>query len=70
VQLGAALIAAGAGLDLSDLSWRRSLVHDLAASQRPAHVVGLNGFFCSLLRSADLGHLCGREDPMVIDETA
>ena len=50
--LGAALIAAEAGLDLGDLSWRRSLVHDLAASQRLAHLVGLNGFFCSLLGSA------------------
>jgi hypothetical protein len=50
--LGAALVAAEAGLDLGDLSWRRSLVHDLAASQRLAHLVGLNGFFCSLLGSA------------------
>ena len=47
--LGAALVAAEAGLDLGDLSWRRSLVHDLVASQRLAHLVGLNGFFCSLL---------------------
>ena len=50
--LGAALIAAEAGFDLADLSWRRSLIHDLAASQRLAHLVGLNGFFCSLLGSA------------------
>jgi hypothetical protein len=50
--LGAALVAAEAGLDLADLSWRRSLVHDLAASQRLAHLAGLNGFFCSLLGSA------------------
>ncbi len=50
--LGAALIAVEAGIDLADLSWRRSLVHDLAASQRLAHLVGLNGFFCSLLGSA------------------
>ena len=33
-------------------SWRRSLAHDLAASQRLAHLVGLNGFFTALLRSA------------------
>jgi hypothetical protein len=50
--LGAALIAVETGLDLADLSWRRSLVHDLVASQRLAHLVGLNGFFCSLLGSA------------------
>jgi hypothetical protein len=50
--LGAALVAAEAGLDPSDLAWRRRLVHDLAASQRLAHLVGTNGFFCALLRSA------------------
>jgi hypothetical protein len=50
--LGAALVAAEAGVDRSALSWRRSLAHDLAASQRLAHLVGLNGFFCALLRSA------------------
>jgi hypothetical protein len=52
IPLGAALMAAEAGVVLADLSWRRSLVHDLAASQRLAHLVGLNGFFCSLLGSA------------------
>jgi hypothetical protein len=50
--LGAALVAAETGVDLSDLSWRRTLTHDLAASQRLAHLVGLNGFFTGLLRSA------------------
>jgi hypothetical protein len=50
--LGAALVAAETGVDLSDLSWRRTLAHDLAASQRLAHLVGLNGFFTGLLRSA------------------
>jgi len=50
--LGAALIAAERGIDVADLSWRRGLVHDLAASQRLAHLVGLNGFFTALLRSA------------------
>ncbi|MGO9334742.1 MAG: replication-relaxation family protein [Acidimicrobiales bacterium] len=49
--LGAALVAAEAGVDVADLDWRRSLVHDLAASQRLAHLVGLNGFFCALHRS-------------------
>jgi hypothetical protein len=50
--LGAALVAAEHGTDLADVSWRRSLAHDLAASQRLAHLVGCNGFFTSLLRTA------------------
>jgi hypothetical protein len=50
--LGAALVAAEAGHDVADLSWRRSLAHDLAASQRLAHLVGTNGFFTALLRAA------------------
>jgi hypothetical protein len=52
IPLGAALMAAEAGVVLADLSWRRSLVHDLAASQRLAHLVGLNGFFYCLFGSA------------------
>jgi hypothetical protein len=50
--LGAALVAAETGRDVADLSWRRSLAHDLAASQRLAHLVGTNGFFTALLRAA------------------
>ncbi len=50
--LGAALCAAETGHDLADLSWRRSLAHDLAASQRLAHLVGTNGLFTALLRAA------------------
>jgi hypothetical protein len=50
--LGAALVAAEAGVDVAELDWRRGLVHDLAASQRLAHLVGVNGFFSVLLRSA------------------
>jgi hypothetical protein len=49
--LGAALVAAETGADLADLSWRRSLAHDLAASQRLAHLVGTNGLFTALLRA-------------------
>jgi hypothetical protein len=49
--LGAALVAAEHGIDLADLDWRRGLVHDLAASQRLNHLVGLNGFFTALLRT-------------------
>jgi len=50
--LGATLVAAEAGIDVADLDWRRGLVHDLATSQRLAHLVGLNGFLTALLRSA------------------
>jgi hypothetical protein len=50
--LGATLVAAEHGVDPADLDWRRGLVHDLAASQRLTHLVGLNGFFCALIRSA------------------
>ena len=50
--LGAALVVAEAGLEPSALSWRRTLAHELAASQRLGHLVGVNGFFCALLRSA------------------
>ena len=50
--LGAALVAVEAGIDVADLCWRRSLVHELAASRRLALLVGLKGFFCSLVRSA------------------
>jgi Replication-relaxation len=50
--LGAALVAAEGGVELAELDWRRGLVHDLAASQRLAHLVGVNGFLTALLRSA------------------
>ncbi len=50
--LGAALVAAETGTDPGDHTWRRTLAHDLAASQRLAHLVGTNGFFSSLARSA------------------
>jgi hypothetical protein len=56
--LGAALVAADAGTDLADLSWRRSLAHDLAASQRLAHLVGTNGLFTALLRAARTRPVC------------
>jgi len=36
---------------VAELDWRRGLVHDLPASQRLAHVVGVNGFFTALVRS-------------------
>ncbi|MDA8283161.1 MAG: replication-relaxation family protein [Actinomycetota bacterium] len=60
--LGAAVVAAEHGTDLSDLSWRRNLAHDLAASQRLAHLVGCNGLFCALLRSARTRPGCALEE--------
>ncbi len=60
--LGAAVVAAEHGTALADLSWRRSLAHDLAASQRLAHLVGLNGFFTSLLRSARTRPCCALDE--------
>ena len=50
--LGAALVASETGTDPADHTWRRNLAHDLAQSQRLAHLVGVNGFFCGLARSA------------------
>ncbi len=60
--LGTALVAAEAGLDPSDLAWRRRLVHDVAVSQRLAHLVGTNGFFCALARSARTRAGCALEE--------
>lgn len=50
--VGAALVAAERGIDTADLDWRKGLLADLAASQRLAHLVGTNGFFTALIRSA------------------
>lgn len=50
--LGTAVVAAEQGIDPGGMSWRRRLATDLAATQRLDHLVGTNGFFCSLLRSA------------------
>jgi hypothetical protein len=40
------------GASLSELDWRKGLLIDLAASQRLAHLVGSNGVFTALIRSA------------------
>jgi hypothetical protein len=50
--LGLALVAAEGGVDVDELRWRKSLVRDLAVSQRLGHLEGLNGFFTALMRSA------------------
>ncbi|HEY5024056.1 MAG TPA: replication-relaxation family protein [Acidimicrobiales bacterium] len=60
--LGAALVAAEAGADVAELDWRRGLVHDLASSQRLTHLVGVNGFFTALLRSARTRSGCQLEE--------
>jgi hypothetical protein len=47
--LGATVLAAERGVDLSELGWRRDKALALATSAQLAHTVGTNGFFCSLL---------------------
>jgi hypothetical protein len=50
--LGATVLAAERGVDLSELGWRRDKALALATSAQLAHTVGTNGFFCSLLAAA------------------
>lgn len=59
--LGAALVAAEHGVEVADVAWRRRLASELAASQRLAHLVGTNGFFCALARSARTREGCRLE---------
>jgi len=51
-SLGAAIVAAERGVDVSELSWRRDKALAVATSAQLAHLVGSNGFFCSLLATA------------------
>jgi hypothetical protein len=51
-SVGAALVAAERGVEMADLDWRKGMLSDLAASQRLAHLVGTNGVFTALIRSA------------------
>lgn len=51
-SLGASLLAAEQGVEVSELPWRRDKTVALAASAQLAHLVGANGFFCSLLATA------------------
>ena len=60
--LGAALVAAEAGIEPAAPAWRRTLAHELAQSQRLGHLVGVNGFFCALLRSARTRPGCWLEE--------
>jgi hypothetical protein len=50
--LGAAVLAAQADQDPAQLGYRRDRTLALAHSQRLAHLVGVNGFFCALHRAA------------------
>jgi hypothetical protein len=60
--VGAALVAAERGLETADLDWRKGMLSDLAASQRLAHLVGTNGVFTALIRSARRRPGCRLED--------
>jgi hypothetical protein len=51
-SVGAALVAAERGVEMADLDWRRGMLADLATSQRLTHLVGTNGVFTALIRSA------------------
>jgi hypothetical protein len=50
--LGAAMLAAQHDHDPAQLGYRRDRALALAHSQRLAHLVGVNGFFCALARAA------------------
>lgn len=50
--LGAFVIAAERGIEPSELPWRRDRALALAANAQLAHLVGANGFFCSLAATA------------------
>src|SRR5438874_8938856 len=50
--MGAEIVAAGRNLDPGELPWRPARALALATSQRLAHLVGVNGFFCALARAA------------------
>jgi hypothetical protein len=50
--LGAALLAAEADQEPAQLGYRRDRTLALAHSQRLAHLLGVNGFFCGLARAA------------------
>jgi len=51
-SLGAAVLAAERGVDVTELPWRRDKAVALAANSQLRHLVGVNGFFCSLLATA------------------
>lgn len=50
--VGAAIVAAERGIDVAELGWRRDRAARVATSPQLGHLVGVNGFFCSLLETA------------------
>ncbi len=51
-EVGAQLIAWDRGMDLKQLGWRRERALGVAASRQLDHTLGVNGFFCALMRAA------------------
>jgi len=52
-EAGAAVVAAERGAEVSELGWnRRRVLASIMSGQRLAHLVGVNGFFTALIRSA------------------
>ena len=51
-EIGAQLIAWDRGEDMKQLGWRRERALGIAASRQLDHRLGVNGFFCALLRAA------------------
>jgi Replication-relaxation len=57
-EIGAQLIAWQRGVDLKQLGWRRERALGIAASPQLGHRLGVNGFFCALLRAARQTYGC------------
>jgi hypothetical protein len=51
-SLGAIVVAAERGVEVSELAWRRDKSVALTTNAQLAHLVGVNGFFCGLLAAA------------------
>jgi hypothetical protein len=60
--VGASVVAAERGVDLSALDWRREVSTALATSRHLGHLVGCNGFFTALIRSARHGGASSLEE--------
>jgi hypothetical protein len=51
-EIGAQLIAWDRGVDMKKLGWRRERALGIAASRQLAHTLGVDAFFCALMREA------------------
>jgi hypothetical protein len=60
--VGASVVAAERGVDMSDLDWRSEVPTALATSRHLGHLVGCNGFFTALIRSARHGGAASLEE--------